>query len=222
MTVKKALWTVFAVAAAIIVVVYFSQTTGQSSNAEPTPETSATPKAQSTPQGPNPTPAEVDRGNGFSQLYPDADQAPEQADEKKYEHKEIKPPTVPAVDPQKPDTVAQAFLTVYNSRSSETDQSWQETVKPWITPDLAEKLPTVTNGSLTDKTPAAVTTAKVGEHVNDWGADTPLRWSHQIQVTMDTQDHGTYLIDYRVQAQLTDQGWLINTAKLDTWQRVEK
>lgn len=222
MTIKKAFWAVFAVAAAVIVVIFFVQNTAPKTGAESSPETSAAAQAQGTAQSVSTAPAAVDEINGFSQTNPDAAQAPDLATEKQFERKNITAPSVPAVDLQKPASVTEAFLTVYNSRENETDQSWKETITPWVTPDLAEKLSAATNDALAGKTPAAVSAVKVGEHVSDWGSDTPLRWSHQVQVTVDTQDNGTYKLDYRVQAQLTDQGWLVNTAKLDTWNRVEK
>lgn len=222
MTIKKALWAVFAVAAAVIIVIFFVQNTAPKTNAGTSPPTATAAQAQSTPQGVSATPAEVDQANGFSQLYPDAEQAPELGTDKAYEHKNIKAPSVPAVDVQKPASVTEAFLTVYNSREGETDQSWQEKIKPWVTPDLSEELSEASNDALAGKTPAAVSAVKVGKHVADWGSDTPLRWSHHVEVTVDTQDNGTYLLQYRMQAQLTDQGWLVNTVKLDAWNRVGK
>lgn len=222
MTIKKTALIVFAVAAVVILAIYYFQSTAQRTNAGPSTETTASVEKPKTAQGGSQSPDTVDQANGFSQPSPDADQATELATPLQYKKQTITAPAMPKPDMQKPATVAQAFLTIYNSRSSDTDVSWQETVKPWLTPDLAEKLPTVPNGSLTGKAPAAVTAVKVGDQVKDWGIDTPLRWSHNMQVTMATQDQGTYTINYRVQAQLTDQGWLVNTAKLDTWQRVGK
>lgn len=247
MTAKKAAWTAFLVCAALILAFYYlqvsAQTSAQTSAQAPASTQAAEGGAAAEDAGtdtggdrggdgqPEATgsesdsPAGVDRANGFAQPYPDAPQAPEASDPappKQYERQEITAPSVPAPDTQDPAAVAGAFLTVYNSRASETDQTWQETVQPWLTPDLAQQMPAVTNGALTGKTPTSVSAIEVGDNVEEWGTDTPLRWARYVQVTMGTQDQGTYLLEYRVRAQLTDQGWLINAAPLDSWQRVEK
>lgn len=232
MTAKKAAWTAFLVAAALILVFYFLQyprTVQTSDTGAPaqTSETAEAPRPQAaqspeTLQSESDSPAGVDRGNGFAQPSPDAPQAPELATPMQYERQEITAPPIPAPDTQDPEAVASAFLTVYNSRAGETDKSWQDTAQPWLTPDLAQQLPLVTNGALTGKTPTAVGEIEIGENVEDWGTDTPLRWSHHVQVTVNTQDQGSYVLEYRIRSQLTDQGWLINAAPLDSWQRVEK
>ena len=190
------------------------------------------------------SPAGVDRANGFAQAFPDADQAPPAtqpatqdapatpgADQAplatpeptpaQVERSEITMPPLPVPDMQDPAAVAGAFLTVYNSRTGETDENWKATTEPWLVPDLVTQLPLVPNGALEGKTPAAVRTVEVGENVEEWGIDTPLRWAHHVQVTVDTQDQGTFLLENRLRSQLTDQGWLINAAPLDTWQKVE-
>lgn len=222
MTAKKTAWAVFAIAAALILVIFFSRTAAQSSNAGSSPETSAATTGQQPGQDSKENAAAVDRGNGFSQPSPDADQAPQLGTPMQYERQEITAPPVPTPDTQDPAKVAGAFLTLYNSRTSETDQDWKTTTKPWTTSILAQELHATANAALTGKAPAAVSKVKIGDHIKEWGADTPLRWSHQAQVSVATQDQGSYLLEYRLQAQLTDQGWLINAAKLDSWQRVEK
>lgn len=201
--------------------------TGQIEEAEGGDASEAAATTEATPD----SPAGVDRANGFAQVSPDADQAPPatpdaaqasgQPTPAQAERQEITAPPAPTPDTQDPAAVASAFLTVYNSRTSETDESWKETTQAWLVPDLVTQLPLVPNGALEGKTPAAVRTVEVGKNVEDWGIDTPLRWAHHVQVTVDTQDQGTYLLEYRLRAQLTDQGWLINASPLDSWQRVE-
>ena len=222
MSAKKVAWAAFAVVAALILAAYF---VGQN----PATEAGADSDSTAGTQDPAPAPSAsasapvTDLGNGFSQLYPDAPQAPVQPSAVQYERQEITAPALPAeLDTEDAAAVTRVFLTFYNSRESETDTSWQETVSPWLVPDLAAQLPTLTNGALEGKAPAAVSAVEIGENVKDWGVDTPLRWSRHVQVIVDTQDQGSYALSYRVQAQLTDQGWLINTATLDSWQRVEK
>lgn len=220
MSAKKAAWATFAVVAALILAVYFA---GQNPATEAGADSDATAGAQDPAPSASASASETDLGNGFSQLYPDAPQAPVQPTAVQYERQEITAPVVPAeLDTEDVAAVTRAFLTFYNSRESETDTSWQETVSPWLVPDLAAQLPTLTNGALEGKAPVAVSAVEIGENVKDWGVDTPLRWSRHVQVIVDTQDQGSYALSYRVQAQLTDQGWLINTATLDSWQRVEK
>ena len=219
MNAKKAAWAAVAVAAALILAFYF---TNQNAGTQAGPESDKNSGSQNPAPEASPSPAVTDRGNGFSQPSPDAPQAPVQPTPVQYDRQEITAPSSPDPDPQDAAEVTRAFMTVYNYRESETDKSWQETAKPWLVPDLAAQLPTLTNGALEGKAPAAVSKVEIGENIKDWGIDTPLRWSRHVQVTTDTQDHGTYRLSYRVQAQLTDQGWLINSAQLDSWQRVEK
>ncbi|MBG6184732.1 hypothetical protein IWX65_002710 [Arthrobacter sp. CAN_A214] len=234
MTAKKAAWMAFAIGAVLILAFYFLQNTqgasqqagagAQTSPAAADQKQAAAEDASDATATAEPTldsPAGVDRGNGFAQASPDAAQAPVQPTPAQYERQEITAPPVPTPDMQDPAAVAGAFLTVYNSRTSETDESWKGTTEPWLVPDLAAQLPLVPNGALEGKTPAAVRTVEVGENVEDWGIDTPLRWAHHVQVTVDTQDQGSYLLEYRLRSQLTDQGWLINAAPLDSWQRVK-
>lgn len=218
MNAKKAAWAAFAVAAALIIAFYFAaQNTDTKAGADSETTTGSQEPAPAASASPD-----TDRGNGFSQVAPDGPQAPSQPSPVQYERQEITAPAPPSPDIQDAAAVAEAFLTVYNYRESETDKSWQEASQPWLVPDLAAQLPDLTNAALEGKAPAAVSKVEVGENIKDWGVDTPLRWSRQVQVTVDTQDYGSYRLAYRVQAQLTDQGWLINTAQLDSWQRVEK
>ena len=219
MSAKKIAWTGFAVAAALILAFYF---TAQNAGTQAGADSATTEESQDPAPAASASPSGTDLGNGFSQTSPDAPQAPEHPTPVQYERQVITAPSLPAPDTQDAAAVAQAFLTVYNYRKSETDTSWQEKVQPWLVPDLAVQLPNLTNGALEGKAPAAVSAIEIGENVKDWGVDTPLRWSRHVQVVVDTQDQGTYRLSYRVQAQLTDQGWLINTAQLDRWQRVEK
>lgn len=245
MTAKKAAWTAFVVGAVLILAFYFLQSAqGSSTLAGSGAPTSPTAPAQeqadaedqdasdttATAQPTVDSPAGVDRANGFAQVSPDADQAPPappdatqaaQPTPAPSERRKITAPPVPTPDMQDPAAVASAFLTVYNSRTAETDEEWKDITEPWLVPDLAAQLPLVPNGALEGKTPAAVRTVKVGENVEHWGIDTPLRWAHHVQVTVDTQDQGSYLLEYRLRSQLTDQGWLINAAPLDSWQKVE-
>jgi hypothetical protein len=245
MTAAKAAWTAFAIGAILILTFYALQNVPQnvqstaqdagagvqtSAAAEEQARDETEAQAAATTEPTLDSPAGVDRANGFAQVSPDADQAPPatpdtdasgQPTAAPVERKEITMPPVPTPDVQDPAAVAGAFLTVYNSRMSETDESWESATEPWLVPDLITQLPLVPNGALEGKTPAAVRTVEVGENVADWGIDTPLRWGHHVQVTVDTEDQGTYLLEYRLRAQLTDQGWLINAAPLDSWQRVE-
>jgi hypothetical protein len=223
MTAKRTAWAAFLVAAALIVAVHFLRTP------LPAPDAAAEQQQSETVQGPqsgvagsgSPTPgSEVDRSNGFAQPFPDHAQAPETAGPRQYERQTIAPPSVPEPDENDPAAVAEAFLTVYNTRSAETDKSWQETVPQWLTPDLAQQLPGVSNGALEGKAPTAVSAVAIKGNVEDWGPDTPLRWAHHADVTMYTQDNGTYVLAFRVRSQLTDQGWLINAVPLDSWHRI--
>lgn len=245
MTAAKAAWTAFAIGAVLILAFYFTQPTttdAQRAGEHTAPTTTQEPADAGQSSGSDTTgeavdagepmgaagagvaggdsPAGIDRGNGFAQGFPDADQAPVQPELAQYERHTITFPPAPTPDTQDPAAVAEAFLTVYNSRSSESDDTWQEDTQAWLVPDLAAQLQVVTNGALEGKTPAAVRAVQVGENVTEWGIDTPLRWAHHVQVIVDTQDQGSYALDYRVRSQLTEQGWLINAAPLDGWQRV--
>jgi hypothetical protein len=244
MTARKAAWMAFAIGAVLILAFYFLQNTqGTSTQAESSAPTSSTATVEEQAEAgtvdattePTPdSPAGVDRANSFAQVSPDADQAPPatppatpdaeaagQPIAAPVERQKITMPPVPTPDTQDPVAVVGAFLTIYNSRTSETDESWKSVTEPWLVPDLVTQLPLVPNGAVEGKTPAAVRTVEVGENVSEWGIDTPLRWGHHVQVTVDTEDQGTYLLEYRVRAQLTDQGWLINAAPLDSWQKVQ-
>lgn len=215
MSAKKTAWVVFLLVAAVIVIIYLARTMA------PAAQTQADPEPTDTALGQHPAPAQVDKTNGFAQPYPDGPQAPEQHTPVQYPRQTIASPPTQRPDAEDPAAVAKAFLTVYNSRDSESDRSWRATTKPWLTPELAQKLPTVPNGALEGKAPTSVGKVQIKDNVKDWGVDTPLRWSHQVEVTLHTQDQGTYLLDYRVRAQLTDQGWRINAAPLDSWHRIE-
>lgn len=224
MTAKSTAWAAFLVAAALIVAVHFLRTPPPAPDAAAEQQSETAQSPQSSLEGSDsPTSAsEVDRANGFAQPSPDHAQAPETAGPRQYERQTIVPPSVPEPDENDPAAVAEAFLTVYNTRSAETDKSWQETVPQWLTPDLAQQLPSVSNGALEGKTPTAVRAVAIKGNVEDWGPDTPLRWAHHADVTVDTQDDGTYVLAFRVRSQLTDQGWLINAAPLDNWHRIDE
>lgn len=225
MTAKRTAWAAFLVAAALILAVHFLRTPLAAPDAaaeQQQSETARSPQSGVAGSGSPASGSEVDRSNGFAQPFPDHAQAPETAGPRQYERQTIASPSVPEPDENDPAAVAEAFLTVYNTRSAETDQSWQETVPQWLTPDLAQQLPGVSNGALEGKAPTAVSAVAIRGNVEDWGSDTPLRWAHHADVTVDTQDHGTYVLAFRVRSQLTDQGWLINAAPLDSWHRIEE
>lgn len=213
MSARRIGWSIFAVLAVIVVLVSTASLWAPKLASEkPEPTTEATQGAETAPP--------ADTRNGFSQPNPDGPQAVEQPTKPTYAQQSIAPLPAQHPDHEDPKAVATAFLKVYNSRASESDDRWEKATRPWLTPDLASQLPQVPNGAVADKTPTTVSDVKIKGNVEDWGTDTPLRWSHYVQVTMRTQDQGTYHLNYRIRQQLTDQGWLINAAPLDDWQRV--
>lgn len=214
MTAKRTAWAAFLIAAAVIVVVYLFKTAPPAADTHVSSEQSAQPRAV--------TSAEVDDANGFAQPSPDAPQAPEGATPMQYDRQTITSAPTPTPSPEDPEAVAKAFLTVYNTRASETDKTWRTGTQQWLTPELAQQLPDTPNGAVQGKAPTAVEKIEVKGNVAEWGRDTPLRWAHHVNVTVATQDQGTYLVEYRVRAQLTEQGWLLNAVPLDSWQRIEK
>lgn len=154
------------------------------------------------------------------QPHPDHPQAPVAAEGHSYDPQQIEQPKIPDPDRQDPASVANAFLIAYNSRTDEKDTGWEETVEPWVTEGLNQELDTDGNKALEEKYPTAVKKVEVGDQIKDMGVDTPVRWSHRAKVTVATEHEGTYAITFKVREQLTESGWKLNTAAVDSWKRV--
>lgn len=137
------------------------------------------------------------------------------------------PQPTPAVegedpDPQNVEEMAEAWLTVYGTRASDTDDSWTEQLEPWTGDELLEELPNIEDRALVENTPTEVQEVRIGQNISGWGPDTPIRWSHEATVVFTDAQGQDHEAIYRIQAYNTDDGWLITSAEFTGFsQRVQ-
>lgn len=114
-------------------------------------------------------------------------------------------------DPQSAEEVTEAWLTAYSTRDEADEQLWEETTTDWTSEELYDELAEADDEEIASHAPTRVTAVTVGDHVREWGADTPIRWSHQVRVTFQDEEGQSFDNAYRVQAQRGDEGWIINS-----------
>lgn len=227
MSAKKIAWVVGGILAVIVLLTFLARTapteepapndsspSATAQKRERTEETTTSPAASTPPPG---------EDNAFVDPDPTGPQAVEQPTgvAPTHKHQNVVQPKTPTPDQQDPEAVAKAWLTIFNSRTSEQDQGWKTTGKPWLTEPMLQGAADMGNQGLKGRYPAAVSKIEVKEPVEAWGPDTPIRWAHYVEVTVKTEDHGTMLLKYRIREQLAEQGWMINASPLDSWQTLQ-
>lgn len=184
-----------------------------------TPQTQAPTTTPATHDPAIPTAAPTTTDNGISIAYPDADQAPERpTTTPSYLTQEITQPTpTQNLDRTNPEATATEVLTLYTSRTSNTDTTYQDQINSLITEDLAQEIYAAPLPAFTNSYPIAVQDVTIGENIKEWGTDTPARYSHYATTTVATATHGNYQLNYRIAAINTPNGWTITDLSLDSW-----
>lgn len=182
---------------------------------------------ENTPAGentiaPNPEQTGHASGNGIDIAYGDADQAAERPTETPtYQHHDIKQPTpVADLDRENAKAVVAEAITLYTSRTSATDTTYQEQLKPITTEALQNEIFTIRLKAFDGKYPIAVEKVSLGENIAEWGVDTPARYSHYATAVVNTQDSGSFEVQYRVGAAKTKDGWTLTDLAVDSWKRI--
>lgn len=189
-----------------------------------TQPTTPQPQAQTTtdtnhhnPAIPTTTPTATD--NGIKVAYPDTDQAPERPTETpSYPTQDITQPTPnPNLDRNNPQDLATEVITLYTSRTSNTDTTYQDQITTYLTEDLKTEIFNTPLAPFNDTYPIAVQNVTIGKNIKEWGIDTPARYSHYATATIATSNHGNYTLDYRIAAIRTQNGWTITDLTIDSW-----
>lgn len=120
------------------------------------------------------------------------------------------------------EATATAWMTVYGTRASDTDETWMEQLEPWTGEELMGELANVEDEALAGHTPTQVQEVRIGDNISGWGRDTPIRWSHEAVVIFTDAAGQDQEAIYRIQAYDTDGGWVITSAEFTGWsQRLE-
>lgn len=158
--------------------------------------------------------------NGMAVAFPDAPQAPGTPEPTPtYKTQTITQPT-PKEDLNRdnPEEVAKEALTLFTSRTSLTDTTYQEQLQPITTQELHSELAAMPIRSIADKYPTAVQNVEIKDNIKEWGIDTPARYSHYATAKVATETKGTLEIQYRVAAIKTPQdGWTITDLTIDSY-----
>lgn len=157
--------------------------------------------------------------NGITITYPDTDQAPERpTTTPTYTHQTITQPTpTENLDRNNPEAVAREVITLYTSRTSHTDTTYQDQIRPLITDNLAQEIGPHLPPFDPNTYPIAIQEVHLGDNIKEWGIDTPARYSHYATATINTATHGTYTLNYRTAAIKTPTGWTITDLTIDSW-----
>lgn len=180
------------------------------------PQASAT--TISTPAIPKTNPTHTD--NGIKIAYPDADQAPERPTATPtYNHQDITQPTPNSeLDKGNPEALAHEIITLYSSRTSQNDTTYQEQIRPHISDNLAQEIIGQPLAAFSPETyPIAVQEVHIGENITEWGVDTPVRYSHYATAKIATASNGNYIFDYRIAAMHNGENWVITDLAIDSW-----
>lgn len=171
---------------------------------------------------PNPDQTGHASGNGIDIAYGDADQAAERPTETPtYQEQTITQPTpVADLDRDNAKAVAAEAITLYTSRTSATDTTYQGQLKPITTEALQNEIFTIRLKAFDGKYPIAVEKVTLGENIAEWGVDTPARYSHYATAIVNTQDSGSFEVQYRVAASKTPKGWTVTDLAVDSWKRI--
>lgn len=196
--------------------------TEEQASAEQHTSTGESAPADESTIAPNPEQTGHASGNGIDIAYGDADQAAERPTETPtYQHQDIKQPTPQAdLDRDNAQAVATEAITLYTSRTSATDTTYQNQLKPITTEALQNEIFTIRLKAFDGKYPIAVEKVNLGENIAEWGVDTPARYSHYATARVKTQDDGTFEVHYRVAATKTKNGWTVTDLAVDSWKRL--
>lgn len=132
----------------------------------------------------------------------------------------IPAPVQPTVDPANQESVAKGFATAYLSRPSGEWGDWQEWISGYTTPALLTQLETLAfhdKSPLTGKEPTQVTDVKILPADEGEAVDTPIRWSRNLEVAVQSADGMTTLITYAVTLSKGENGWVVSKAVEQFW-----
>lgn len=133
---------------------------------------------------------------------------------------EIPAPTKPAVDRKNQESVAKALATAYLSRPTADWNDWSGWVEDYTSPALVSQLRNQAfqdKSPLTGKAPTRVTEIKVQPADQGSGVDTPVRWSRNLEITVQSGDGTQTVITYAVVLSNTDKGWIVTEAVEKFW-----
>lgn len=118
------------------------------------------------------------------------------------------------LDPDREDAeqTAEAWLTAYGTRDEGDERLWEDTASDWTSDDLMDELSEAGDGEVASRAPTRVQEITIEDQIPDWGPDTPIRWSHQVRVTLVDENGDKFDNSYRIQAQRGDEGWTLTNA----------
>lgn len=158
--------------------------------------------------------------NGMAVAFPDAPQAPGTPESTPaYKTQTITQPNPnAALNRDSPEEVAKEAITLFTSRTSLTDTTYQGQLQPITTQELHSELAAMPMRSIADKYPTAVQNVEIKDNIKEWGIDTPARYSHYATAKVATENKGTLEIQYRVAAIKTPKdGWTITDLTIDSY-----
>lgn len=134
--------------------------------------------------------------------------------------KEIPEPTKPKVDMSNQESVAKGFATAYLSRPREDWNDWTEWVRDYTTPELVSQLKTLAfhdKSPLSGKTPTRVSDVKILPAEKGSGVDTPIRWSRNLEVSVESADGTLFVVTYAAMLSKSEKGWVVTEAVEMFW-----
>lgn len=193
---------------------------------QPAPEGSSTAEYRTTtaepvPSGAGPTSS---AGPSFSldggPSTGDGPQAVEHGESLTTSPRAVAKPTKPSANTDKAGETAKAWATAYLSRTSDNGDQWKDWMGPYVVPALRDYLTDSTteqDNPITERVPSEVTKVTIGKHPKGAPADTPVRWTRDVDVAVATGDGRTTTITYELTLNKTGDGWKVRNAVQDSW-----
>lgn len=126
--------------------------------------------------------------------------------------KGIPAPKEPKVDRSNPESVARGWATAYLSRPSAEWLDWAQWIDDYTMPAVVKQLQLQAfqpEQILDGKAPTAVTKVEVAPPGADADTNTPVRWSHNLVVTVLSGDGSSTKITFAVVLSDSDAGWTV-------------
>lgn len=183
-----------------------TKTPGGEPTAEATPSPSVAPESHRPSVQPSPSGA-----------FGTGPQAISNAPSRTYAPVTIPPFANPKVDNANPESVAKTWAYVFHSKDSEDDIQRLRLTDNYV----AEQLRTTLVSRSTDSTaPLAGLGASHLESVKftkNNTQDTPIRWARNAEVTVQTENGPKLVIEYEMQVDATEEGWMLTQAAELGW-----
>lgn len=126
-------------------------------------------------------------------------------------------PTATA-DPGVAEALARTWAEAYFARSAPDDDAWVAAIEDFTTPELVSELSRLAfleGTPLADAaTPTTIESIAVEPRSSSAEANTPIRWSQTLVVTVSDSTGTTTVLDYSVVLYDSDQGWMLTSVRL--------